>query len=114
VQAGHSRRPEKVPTTAVALGIDQNLIAGAAARYEAETGEPATARETIRFAVDEHLSDLVEGLHRLGFRGGEIGKRRPRRIRKADWDRLQEASDATGIAASALLRACLQHTKEGQ
>jgi hypothetical protein len=112
MQEGRSWRPEKVPTTAVALGLDQGLIAAVAAQYEQAHGAPATTRETINYGIVQHLDDLVAGLHRLGFRGGKIGKRRPRRINQADWDRLQAASAATGLPASTLLRACLQWIKE--
>jgi hypothetical protein len=112
VQAGHSRRPEKVPTTAVALGLDAGLIAAAAARYEAETGEPATTRNLIGWATDKCLPRLTDDLRRLGFRGAKVGKRRPRRIKQATWNALQAASDASGLPASVLLRACLQQIKD--
>jgi hypothetical protein len=111
-QAERPGRQPATPTVAVALGLSLNLLSAAGARYEARTGKPATAREVISYAVGERLPGLVEELRRLGFRGGRIGKRRPRRIKRADWSALQAASDASGLPASTLLRACLQQIKD--
>jgi hypothetical protein len=107
-------RPEKIPSQAVALGLESGLVEAVAVRYESVHGKQATTREVISYAVDQHLLDLVGGLHQLGFRGGKIGKRRPRRIKQADWNALQAASNETGLPASTLLRACLRWIKESQ
>jgi hypothetical protein len=108
----HKGRVPKVPSQAVALGLENDLVQAVAARYEQQTGNEATTREVLGWATEQHLADLIDGLHRLGFRGGKIGKRRPRRVKQSMWDALQSASNETGIPASALLRACLTWIKE--
>jgi hypothetical protein len=96
----------------VALGLEQDLYQAVAARYESAQQRKATTREVLGWATEQCLDKLILGLHQLGFRGGKIGKRRPRRVKESTWNALQAASIKCGIPASALLRACLTWIKE--
>ena len=102
----------KIPSRVVVLGLEPDLFAAAANRVAQQTGGPATARTVFDHAVGAHLAGLVDCLRGRGFRGGPKSKRRPRRINQSAWDQLQAAAAETGVAAPALLRACLQRTAE--
>jgi hypothetical protein len=107
-----STRAPKIPSKVAVLGLENELFQAAAAKVAQRTGSNASTRQVFDHAVGQHLADLIIGLHRLGFRGGPKGKRRPRRINQSTWDALQRGATETGIAAPALLRACLEWTRE--
>ena len=67
-----------------------------------------TSRVGIAQSVNTWLPVLVKNLVALGFRGGSLGRRKPRRLYRESWERLCAATERTGIAAPMLLRACMQ------
>ncbi len=105
-------RAPKIPSKVAVLGLENELFQAAAAKVAQRTGSDASTRQVFDHAVGQHLADLIVDLHRLGFRGGPKGKRRPRRINLSTWDALQRGAAETGIPAPALLRACLQRIRE--
>jgi len=72
-----------------------------------------TSRAALDEAVDAWLPQLVGELVNLGFVGGKELRRKPRRMSKETWDKVQTAAAQTGLAAPMLLRACLQLESRG-
>jgi hypothetical protein len=104
-------RPPKAHRKTVVLGWNAQVFKVCQEKV-ARTGRVATTRGVINYLCESYLPRLVAGLQALGFNGAEIGPRRPRQVNVADWDALLHASEVTGLPASELLRACLQHLYE--
>jgi hypothetical protein len=101
------------PVVAPNVAVDSQLLDEIAARLARAHGWRRSPPSRVVFdQVARHLPAILAGLRRLGFEGGgELPRRRPRRMYRSTWNALLAASEASGIPASNLLRACTRFEK---
>jgi hypothetical protein len=99
-------------TVAPNLAVDGRQLDQIAIRLWRQRGKRPTSRAVFDHVVRNHLPTLVGELRELGFLGGELPRRRPRRMAQSTWNALLAASAECGLAASDLLRALVRFELE--
>jgi hypothetical protein len=89
------------------VAVDAQQLAAIARHLARAHGwrRPPPSRVTLAHVV-RHLPRVRAALQGLGFEGGALPRRRPRRLYQSTWADLLAASEECGIPAANLLRAC--------
>lgn len=77
-------------------------------RLESEAfPDDVSLRDALSASVSSYLPGVVEGLLRLGMRGGKSGNKRAWKVDERCWSSLSLASELTGVPIARLAACCL-------
>jgi hypothetical protein len=100
--------PEGARNTARRMvDLADDLLTAAAVRYTRASRPVPTNREVVSKSVDDFLPLVIERLQRAGLTARPTGRRRPRNLDVATWQKLLDAEAEVSLSQIELLRCCL-------
>lgn len=108
-QENFENPPEKEERDTARRMVDlaDELLVAAGVRYTRSHNPNPTNREIVTKAVAEFLPLVIERLKHAGLTARPTGRRRPRNLDIATWQKLLDAESEVALSQIELLRCCL-------